>query len=111
MALTPPHSLRLGVGSWKGAGRRSFRGTWEPTPPDATGLDVGAETTGSHRLAGIRRSGVMSSACREPRYTGVALWVRGPSGPHQARCREAASANCTGLAESLYPLRLPWTSL
>ena len=42
MALTPLHSLRFVVGECNVVGRRSFRGTWEPTPPDPTGLDVGA---------------------------------------------------------------------
>ncbi len=42
MALTPLHSLRLGVGVCNVVGRRSFRGTWEPTPPAPTGLEVGA---------------------------------------------------------------------
>ncbi len=46
MALTPLHSLRLGGGSWKVVERRSFRGTWERTPPGPTGLDVGAERAG-----------------------------------------------------------------
>ena len=47
MALTPLHSLRLGVGECKVVGGRSFRGTWERTPPDPTGLAVGArEPTG-----------------------------------------------------------------
>jgi len=30
-------------------GGRSFRGTWEPTPPAPTGLEAGAETKASHR--------------------------------------------------------------
>ena len=46
MALTPLHSLRLGVGACAVVGRRSFRGTWEPTPPDPTGLDVVAVRRG-----------------------------------------------------------------
>ena len=47
MALTPLHSLRLGVGGCNVVGRRSFRGTWEPTPPDPTGLEVGAVGRGT----------------------------------------------------------------
>ncbi len=39
VALTPLHSLRSGVGFWAGVDRRSFRGTWELTPPAPTGLD------------------------------------------------------------------------
>ncbi len=46
MALTPLHSLRLVVGHCEVVARRSFRGTWERTPPDPTGLDVGAEGAG-----------------------------------------------------------------
>ena len=42
VALAPLHSLRFGVGLREGGGRRSFRGTWTSTPPDPTGLDVGA---------------------------------------------------------------------
>ena len=36
--LHPGQSLRLGVGSCAVVGRRSFRGTWELTPPAPTGL-------------------------------------------------------------------------
>ncbi len=52
MALTPPHSLRLVVGECDVVERRSFRGTWEPTPPDPTGLDVGAERGGYRTVRG-----------------------------------------------------------
>ena len=52
MALTPLHSLRLVVGECDVAERRSFRGTWEPTPPDPTGLDVGAERGGYRTVRG-----------------------------------------------------------
>ena len=47
MALPPLHSLRLVVGSCAVVGRRSFRGTWELTPPDPTGLDVVALREGT----------------------------------------------------------------
>ena len=47
MALTPLHSLRLVVRCVGGVGRRSFRGTWELTPPTPTGLEVVAVRRGT----------------------------------------------------------------
>ncbi len=43
MAPTPLHSLRLVVGECDVVGRRSFRGTWELTPPNPDWAEVGAE--------------------------------------------------------------------
>ena len=63
MALTPLHSLRVGVGECNGVCRRSFRGTWERTPPDPTGLAVGAE----------RRTGLTFTV-----EASSAHWVRRP---------------------------------
>jgi len=57
VALTPLHSLRFGVGQFKVAKRRSFRGTWEPTPPEPTGLKVGAGSADSQGKAPKRRIG------------------------------------------------------
>ncbi len=50
MALTPLHSLRLGVGECNVVERRSFRGTWQLTPPAPTGLAVVAERAGFSSL-------------------------------------------------------------
>ena len=70
MALTPLHSLRLGVGCRDVVGRRSFRGTWEQTPPAPTGLAVVAE--GAARWVALEHLG----CSREAGRAGVVLWVR-----------------------------------
>ena len=51
MALTPLHSLRPGASECNVIGRRSFRGTWELTPPDPTGLDGVSVAVGKRAMA------------------------------------------------------------
>jgi len=51
VALTPLHSLGLVVGECNVVGRRSFRGTWELTPPDPTGLDGVSVAVGKQAMA------------------------------------------------------------
>ena len=74
VALAPLHSLRLGVGEWYVVGSRSFRGTWAPTPPDPTGLDVGA--------------GCAGPLTRMPPHTGCAGV---PAGSHPEAARKGAT--------------------
>ena len=62
MALTPLHSLRLVVGECNVVGRRSFRGTWELTPPNPDWAES--------RCRGGADAQGMAPTC---------LWVRGPA--------------------------------
>ena len=109
MTLTPLHSLRLVVGECDVVERRSFRGTWEPTPPDPTGLDVGAASQGRARTC-LTGCADLLVRIRRRRNPGQDLQV-GAETYGRARTCLTGCANCPGLAESLYPLRLPWTSL
>ncbi len=95
MALTPLHSLRLFVGECNVVKRRSFRGTWELTPPAPTGLDGVSVAVGKQAMATpypwVRKHWVRRPAIRAP-ADGRTDWFAGGAGRHPGSGRHPGHA-------------------